>query len=273
MGNIVMGKDISTLTQEEKNALMAEMRSKRKNGNGRSGYKNPNGLIIQTNNFPIPGRKRKPGEMAKFANEHIKCVFVCPRELYPSETAYKQTKIYFVGFLSDSNKFSFEEFRESPPKQVSSEFKGIEYRLLKYCQLFQRKNIDKDTTFVLCKDDIKSIDFMPSMLKFIWAFSGCDYLKVSKAEIAGKLIREYRVKKLEVSKKCKTYKPRAINNLLQEIYFEIVNMGICPWITQDTKKTILALSQYKKHSQILVSLGLFYSVIVKFRRIESKKLK
>ena len=270
MGNIVMGKDISTLTQEEKNALMAEIRSRRKNGNGRTGYKNPNGLIIQTNNFPIPGKKKKPGEMAKFANEHIKCVFVCQRELYPIKTAYKQTKIYFIGFLSNSNKFSFEEFRESPSKLVTDELKGIEYRLLKYCQLFQRKNIDKDTTFVLCKDGVKDTDFMPSMLKFIWAFTGCSYSRASKADIAAKLIREYRIKKLDVAKKCKNYKPRAINTLLQEIYLNIVNLGVCPWITEDTKNAILLLSQYKKYSQMLVSLGLFYSIIVKFKRMASK---
>ena len=94
MPNLVMGKDISKLTQEEKNALMAEMRSRRKNGNGRVGYKNPYGLIIKTNNFEPPGGGRaKPGVLAKTVNEHVKCVFVCPREIYQSETAYGQTKI------------------------------------------------------------------------------------------------------------------------------------------------------------------------------------
>ena len=285
MGSFLMGKDISKLTQEEKNALMAEMRSKRHGTNGREGYRNPYGLIIKTNNFEPPGGGRaKPGVLAKTVNEHVKCVFVCPREIYQSETAYGQTKIYYIGFLSDSNRYSFEEFRESPPKNVNDELGGIKYRMMKYCQLFQKKNIDRDTTFILCNDDVKETDFMAAMLKFIWAFSGCTYSRVSKAEIIRKYIREYGIfskkatpkvfaKRSAVYKNCKTYKPRMISLLLHEIYLYLAREGICPWVTPETKDMVLSLPKQKKHSHELVSIGLFYSVIVKFRRIANKKLK
>jgi len=285
MAKFVMGKDIASLSQDEKNDLMAKMRSFRKNGNGRLGYKDPSGLIIKTNNFePLTPIKVPPGQFAKKYNEHVKCVFVCQREIYSEKTAYKQSKIYYLGFLSDSNRFSFEEFRESPPKSVKNEFGGIEYRLKKYCQLFEKKNIDADTTFVLCSDGMKSTDFMAAMLKFMRSFSGCEYSQVSKAKIIKKYIAEYGIiskkatpkifpKRSVVYKNCENYKPKMLNTLLYEIYLYMTKEMMCPWLTPETREAVLSLPKQKKHSHILVSLGLFYSVILKFKRMESKKLK
>ena len=237
-------------------------------GNGRLGYKDPNGLIIKTNNFePLTPIKKKAGEFSKKYNEHVKCVFVCKRELYSEKTAYSQTGIYYIGFLSDSNRFSFEEFRESPPKSVKSEFDGIYYRMLKYCQLFEKKNIDRDTTFVLCVDGIKKTDFMAAMLKFMRSFSGCECLKVSKVKIIRKYISEYGIfskkttpkvfpKRSLVYKNCETYKPQMLNTLLHEIYLYMTKEPMCPWLTPEIRSTVLGLSRQKKHSHILVSLGI-----------------
>lgn len=285
MGKIVMGKDMSTLTQEEKDALMAEMRARR-NGNGRKGYRSPDRKIISTNNFPDSSKDKKVGKFAKFANEHVKCVFVCLRELYSEKTAYRQTKIYLIGFLSDSNKYSFEEFRESPPKAAQNA-DGIKYRIDKYRQLFEKKNIDKDTTFVLCTDGLKDSDFMPVMINFMRGFSGCDFIRIKKAKILKKLIKEYHVfddKKYLIFKdikrknsiiynNCEKYKPALLNRLLYLVYEYMVDNKFCPWITTETKNLINELSMKKRHSHVLLELGLFYSVIVKFKRIQNKKPK
>ena len=286
MPKLIMGRDITTLSKEEMAELMAEMRSRRKGTNGREGYRNPNGLVVRTNNFPDPTKKRKVGELAKLSNEHVKCVFICPREIYQDSTAYGQIKIYYIGFLSDSNKYSFEEFREAPPKCVKDEFGGIKYRLQKYSQLFEKKNIDKDTIFVICKDEtMKETDFMVALLRFIRAFTGCEFLKTSKVKLIKEYVREYgifrtgkdkfnrRPTQSAILKNCEIYKPRMINALIYDIYEYIAKQGICPWITKETHDIVLNLPKQKKHSHQLVSLGLFYSVIVKFRKMSRTQSK
>jgi len=286
MSNKVMGVDSATWTEEEKKAVMAKMRSFRKNGNGRLGYKDPFRLAIETNNFPDPTKQWKPGQLAKFANEHVKCVFVCKRTQYYKSSPYKNTKVYYVGFLSDSNKYSFEEFRESPVKLLLESGKGMFYRLEKYKRLFERKNIDKDTTFIMCDDGIERTDIMVGMLKFMCAFAGCHYYNVSNAKILKKMIAEFdlfgpstdktgrhELKSTSgkvIRKNCPKYNPVKLYRLLLYAFEELSEMNVCPWINSESKKLFWSMAKFKRRTYVTLYLGLFYCVILKFRNMEKK---
>lgn len=273
MGKIVFGKDISKATQEEKNELMKKMRSYR-NGNGRTGYRMPDRQAIFTNNFPE--KEWKPGNLKRKCNEHIKCIFICTRELYTIKTAYGGTKIYYVGFLTDSNKFSFEEFRDAPSSKINDETKGIKHSLEKYIKLFSMKNIDKDTEITLCTDGMdEKNDLMPLLLNFMSKFTLSKLRRVSKKDILKRFMLEYKSfdSSDAIYNNAYKYKDITIIKNMVKIYNYIAENKLCPWINEEIIGFVGKLSIKKKHSFVVVNLGLLYSLIIKFNRQINEKIK
>ena len=287
MGKYVLGKEIAKLTPEERKELMAGWRARRKNGgkgnNGRLGYRSPDRMLLSTNDFPDPTKKYRPGEPKKSVNEHIKGVFVCRRRSYPEKRAAKSQNIYLLGFITDSNKYCFETFYEDLSNHIDPR-KGFVSYLRKYRMLFEKKNIDKDTYFLICTDDINFNDLMPQTLQFMQSFLGCQYRKITKADLVKKLTMEYKPfdesnsifvggkrkkeKNSLIINNCIKYKSNVIDDLLDAIFEFLAKSNVCPWMTQEKRDIIWSLSKYKRGSFVLVSLGLFFTVLAKYKNAQ-----
>ena len=277
MGKKPFGKDFSSMTKEEIAKIMAEWRSRR-NGNGRKGYRMPDAQRIHTDNFKDPNKEWHPGMPLKSVNEHVKCIFICVRDIYPKDQAYGQMKTYYIGFLSDSNRYSFEEFRDLPSSLVKDKEHSAKYRILKYKSMFAHKNIDKDTEITVCVDGMNmNSDLMPIMLKFMVSFTCSKISRIKYPKIIRKFIKEYRLfgKQGEtISKNCEKYKDISrIHKIFDMIYDFVAENKICPWITVEHRDEILTYTRYKRYSRMIVELGLLYTLIVKFNYLQNRKLK
>jgi len=262
--HLVMGKDVLSMTQEEKNQMMAEWRSRRKNGNGRLGLKNKDAQFFHTDNFET-GQKRKIGQRQKHANEHIKCIFVCARDLYPSKYAYAQRPIYLFGFLTDSNRYAFEDFKDTKGPQVTDTVDEGSYRLEKFARLFRKKNIDKKTYIIIDIDGISEKQFVYNQIILMASFTEARVKLVKNSDIIKTLCREYNIYKyVKYYENCDNYHRSTINKMFTDIYKFVVENKLCPWITEENWKFIDSLVKYKKRSYKILHLGLFFSLLRKF---------
>lgn len=273
MSNRFFGKDEKLLSEEEKLALAAEMRSRRKNGNGLKGRSRPDAQAFHTDNFELNSSKngKKSIGLAKYSNEHVKCIFICARDLYPSKRAYGESQIYYVAFLSDSNRFSFEEFRDSPSKTVKNKDNIAGYRVQKFDRMFSQKNIDKDTDVFICMDGIRYKQYFFLQVKMMCHFVGTFLRKTTKATILKKMIHDYEIfKNKAIYKNCSSYSREKLNSTLLLVYKFLVENNLCPWMTEEKRTLALSLSKYKKYSFVLADVGLFYAIILKYSRMISK---
>lgn len=270
MGKLLFGKEISSMSKEELAEKMKLMRSKRKNGNGRLGKKNKENFSTgKIEDFKDETKKRNGNGPRRFNNEHIKCVFVCSRELYPSKTAKAQTPIYLIGFLTDSNKYSFEQYRDTSSVNQYKVTKNIgANRVKKFSEIFQQKNIDSETLMIIDMDRAKEDHFFMQQLRLMLSFTGCRSREVCAADIIEKIVSEYDVYTTDKTKSsCKTYSLKGINKVFSKIYSFIAENSLCPWITVSEKELLDSIWKYRKHSLKLLHIGLFYSLIVKYQKM------
>lgn len=268
------GRDLASLSPEEKKAISAEIRSKRK-GNGRLGYRSADAQLFETNNFELPeSQSKKKSSFAAENNEHIKCVFVCARDLYPSERAYGSTPIYLVSFLSDSNRFSFEEFRDSPSKIVKERKRDdiSGYRVSKFFRLFSNKNMDGDTDFYVCMDEISQYGYFFQQIKTMCCFLRMHLRTTDKIKVLKKILSEYEVFKTNrTMKNCENYPAVRLNATMLNVYRFLAENRLCPWISEEEYAKIFKLSKFKKYSIILSRFGLLYVLILRYAKMLSKK--
>ena len=272
MGRFLMGKELSSMTKEEIDEAMAKMRAARKNGNGRLGLKNPDAQMFSTNNFPIEGKEHQPfARGTKYKHEHIKSIFVCARELYSKKTAYSQTPIYLIGFLSDTNRISFEEFRDYVSSQVKFVTDEQTYRLQKFHQMFSKKNIDKDTFISIDLSGISKNEFIYKQIKLMCSFTDSRLKEVSDADIIRFLLRKFKVYKTRYTyNNCVNYNKRKINETFIKIYKFLASVKVCPWITDEELNFLKSVHMHKRHSYMTVELGLFFTVLRKFDALMRK---
>lgn len=262
--HIVLGHDITSMTQEEKNKLMADWRARRKNGNGRLGLKNKDAQFFHTDDFAT-GKKRKIGQRQKHANEHIKCIFVCARDLYPKKYARAQRPIYLFGFLSDSNRYSFEEFRDTKGPQVIDTTDEGSYRLEKFARLFRKKNIDKKTYIIIDIDGMSERQYVYNQIILMASFTEARVKLIKNADLIETIGREYSIYKSEkIYKNCDKYKSVVLTKIIGEIYDFVAQNKLCPWITEESNRFIESLSVYKRRSYKILHLGLFFALLRKF---------
>ena len=263
---LILGKRLSSMTKEEIDETMVKIRSKRKGTNGRLGYRNPDSQLFVTNDFQLENTpKLKFGEHRRKYNEHVKCIFVCARELYSENQSFVERPVYLIGFLSDSNRYSFEEFRDYKGTHVKNIAENDSYRVQKFYHLFKNKNINKNTHVLINMDGIKENHFIYLELKLMTIFAEAHFREIKSFEMIRSLVREYRVyKRKSVYRDCENYDSNRINKVFSEIYDFIVENKICPWICEENKNIIRSMAKYKQHSFTLLHLGLLLALIRKY---------
>lgn len=267
---MVLGKKIYQISEEERKQLMAEWRARR-DGNGRKGFRKPSRLTVPTDNFEIVNSDKKwtVGHYKKDFNEHIKCIFICKREIFRPKISEPQ--VYFIGFLSDSNRFSFEELREASEGNEGRIVSRFRYMLYKYFNIFGKKNIDKDTTIVLASDEINKYNTMYLIISFIRSFSNCTLKRANRNMILKTLMSEYQTcpEYKTVIKKSKNYKKRWTYVYLRQIFDYVIENKLCPWLTEEDKRMVdQDLTLKRRRSYVLVHMGLLYALILVFKQFQ-----
>ena len=267
MGKLMLGKDIDTMSKEEIAEVMAKMRAMR-NGNGRKGIKNKNVRNLETNDFPL--ENPDPKLHGKYKNEHIKAIFVTTKEVYRFSKA--KIPIFIFGFLTDSNKYAFEEFRDYARSQSKNNVDHNAYRIRRFNQMFGKKNIDKETYVVVDATNIPKESFVYTQLAVMAKYNEAKLKWVTNHEMVRKFIKEYRIyKNRTVFNNCHTYGKKQMDKIFAEIYVFIVENSLCPWINKESLDEINSLFKYKRHSYTIAELGLFYAVLRKFDALLCKR--
>lgn len=272
----VLGKKIYQISEEERKQLMAEWRARRKGGpNGRLGYRKASGLEFKTNNFEIGDTKRRnSGSFGKKLNEHVKAVFISKREIFNPNA--REQKTYYISFLSDSNRFSFEEFRENPEGDETKITSQIRHVLRRYCALFQMKNIDENTMIVMCVDEIQKNDLINILIRFMSSLNGCVVNEVSRAKILKKIMSKYHPCQNYdyVIRKCdkNAFSKKVLYNYFTTAFNFIADNKLCPWITEKEQQLVKEkMTLKRRRSYVFSHIGLLYALIRLFERFERKE--
>lgn len=252
---------------DDKKSFMAWMRSRIKNKTGRK-------INRKTENFLVEKTLESKNTMkdSKSSNEHIKCVSISLKDAYPRNNTIRS---YIIGFLTDSNRFSFEILRDNTSGKNSTK-PGV-YRLKKMHSMFMHKRIDENTVIVSCIDAKFRIEFIPILINFISNMVGCDFLSINVPRLIFILDSELNIfrkssSKIRTLSHIKNIDNPTLYKRLHEAYDFVRQSGACPWIGDSMIRKDMKLTSRALRSIEISELAMLIAMIRSYKNLR-KNLK
>lgn len=251
----------------DKNAFMAWMRSHvNKENIGRK----PNKPI---DDFELENAVRAKGlrPIKKWKNEHIKCVTITEKEPYPDKDV---CKVYIVGFLTDSNRFSFDYYRDNPNNDKRIVNPGL-FRLERAYNLFCNKRIDTETVMIACVENYSDRDFFPLVLNFVSRLTGSLFYKVTVPDIVFALDNELNIFRRQDKSKRKSAYFRKLSRAylfvkFNEEYAFVADSGFCPWITGLEKMRNERLRLKARHGIMISEMAMLVGMMRGYHKMQER---
>ena len=215
------------------------------------------------------------GVFLREMGEHVKSIYICGAEI--SGGAYKKSPTYYIGFLSDSNKFTIERYIDMPQGNLKKP--GV-YRLIKFRTIFCGKNIDSNTDILLNDDLVDMNEFLPTALTVVRSLLACTINRVNTRKMIYEYdktfgcIDLYGKTPATKRKNLEKAKDATIKRYLKRIYEFVYKNKICPWINDESKMQQEGGSRSNiKYAKMNVELGLYYTILFRYNRNKNKTKK